>query len=348
LDEVDRSQVYVDIFGGRYGSGITEAEYRQARERDLPCFIYFKDEANIPADRRETDPKQADQLAALKEELRRLHTIPTFTAPDDLAAKVTADLHRWLFDEYLASQLERAVRGDIPREEAQALLVEVSGGDEQLRRALEEGVQTGHVLWLMDGLDEARGWRDKAAQQANRLPGRLIVTSRPVGYQRVDLESLPHFEILPLKPEDVDQFLRDWFGVLAEQQAFDPDWVEQRVSWLKLQLEQRPRIQPLTRNPLLLTFMVIFHRSSRVADSEPHRCLEDAVDLVSDLSCGWRGDMEPPSPKRHEVMGNPLIVVAVWWYLIVDAGLGVRIREPRFSADSNLLGSSVVSVVGDA
>jgi len=39
LDEVDRSQVYVGIFGGRYGSGITEAEYRRARELGLPCFI---------------------------------------------------------------------------------------------------------------------------------------------------------------------------------------------------------------------------------------------------------------------------------------------------------------------
>src|SRR5262249_56160798 len=42
LDDVARSQVYVGIFGGRYGSGITEAEYRQARARGLPCFIYFK------------------------------------------------------------------------------------------------------------------------------------------------------------------------------------------------------------------------------------------------------------------------------------------------------------------
>jgi Domain of unknown function (DUF4062) len=115
VDEVDRSQVYVGIFGGRYSSGITEAEYRRARERDLPCFIYFKDETNIPPQGHETDPKQADQLATLKEELRRLHTIPTFTTPEDLAAKVTADLHRWLFDEYLVSQLEKAARGDVPR-----------------------------------------------------------------------------------------------------------------------------------------------------------------------------------------------------------------------------------------
>jgi hypothetical protein len=125
LDEVDRSQVYVGIFGERYGSGITEAEYRRACERGLPCFIYFKDEMNTPPEGHETDPKQADQLAALKEELRRLHTIPTFTTPDDLAAMVTADLHRWLFDEYLVSQLEKAARGDSPREEAQALLTAI-------------------------------------------------------------------------------------------------------------------------------------------------------------------------------------------------------------------------------
>jgi len=125
LDEVDRSQVYIGIFGGRYGSGITEAEYRRAGERDLPCFIYFKDEADILAEGRETDPKQAARLAALKEELRPLHTISLFTTPEDLAAKVTADLHRWLFDEYLVPRLEKVARGDIPREDAQALLTAI-------------------------------------------------------------------------------------------------------------------------------------------------------------------------------------------------------------------------------
>ena len=85
-----------------------------------------------------------------------------------------------------------------------------------------------------------------------------------------------------------------------------------------------------------------------VADSQPHCCLEGVADLVSDLSCGWCGDMEPPSPGRYRVMGNPLIVVAVWWHLILDADLGVCIRETRFSEDSNLLGSSVTSVVGNA
>ncbi|MGH8064427.1 MAG: DUF4062 domain-containing protein [Candidatus Entotheonellia bacterium] len=146
LDEIDRSQVYVGIFGGRYGSGITEAEYRRARERGLPCFIYFKDEANIPADGHETDPKQADQLAALKEELRRLHTIITFTTPDDLAAKVTADLHRWLFDDYLAPRLEKAAQGEFPLEEAQALLEAIKGLSAQSRNLIAQVMAQGERM----------------------------------------------------------------------------------------------------------------------------------------------------------------------------------------------------------
>jgi hypothetical protein len=101
LVEVDPTDLYVGVIGGRYGSGITEAEYRRARECQLPCFIYFKDETVIPPGGQETNAEQVRRLAALKEEMRRQHTVLTFTTPDELAAEVTADLHRWLVDEYL-------------------------------------------------------------------------------------------------------------------------------------------------------------------------------------------------------------------------------------------------------
>lgn len=101
LDEVDRSAVYVGIFGGRYGSGITEAEYRRARERELPCFIYFKDEAAIPPEGRERDANRAERLEQLKRELRRAHTIsPPFQEPYQLAARVAVDLFNWFLDHH--------------------------------------------------------------------------------------------------------------------------------------------------------------------------------------------------------------------------------------------------------
>src|SRR5262245_10717269 len=42
LDELARCVVYIGVVGGRYGSGITEMEYHEARSRKLPCFVYLK------------------------------------------------------------------------------------------------------------------------------------------------------------------------------------------------------------------------------------------------------------------------------------------------------------------
>ncbi len=126
LDEVDSSEVYVAIIAARYGSSITEDEYRRARSRGLPCLIYFKQDDSIPNKWRETDPEQTAKLDAFKRDLRdpqHGHIIaPDFVNPHDLAAKLTADLHRWLFDNYLTPKLEGAFSGDTSRAEAQALL----------------------------------------------------------------------------------------------------------------------------------------------------------------------------------------------------------------------------------
>jgi hypothetical protein len=54
--------------------------------------------------------------------MRGAHTVNEFSSPDNLAAKVTADLHRWLFDEYVTPKLQGALRGEVSHAEAQALL----------------------------------------------------------------------------------------------------------------------------------------------------------------------------------------------------------------------------------
>jgi tetratricopeptide (TPR) repeat protein len=122
LDEVDRSRVYVGIIGGRYGSGITEAEYDRATARGLRRFIYFKSDASTLDDTRDTDPEQRDKLAAFKQKLRAAHTVQEFNTPDELRAQVAEDLHRWLFDEYITPKLQGALTGTVSREEAKALL----------------------------------------------------------------------------------------------------------------------------------------------------------------------------------------------------------------------------------
>lgn len=97
LAEVDRSNVYVGIFAHRYGSGITEAEYRRARELGLPCLIYFKDDRVpvLPA-HIERDPQKAARLQLLKDELKEQHIVSFFTTPDQLTTQVVTDLHNFL------------------------------------------------------------------------------------------------------------------------------------------------------------------------------------------------------------------------------------------------------------
>jgi formylglycine-generating enzyme required for sulfatase activity len=146
LAEVDRSQVYVGFFGGRYGSGITEDEYRRAMELGLPCFIYFKPEKGLRPKQCEKTQAKARQQARLKTELRRDHTITEFTSPDDLAAKLTADLHNWLMAEYLTPRLRRAAEGKGRRTEAESLLAALKDTEGLDPALLKQLAQAGFAI----------------------------------------------------------------------------------------------------------------------------------------------------------------------------------------------------------
>jgi len=66
LAEVAGCDLYVGLLAGRFGSGITEAEYRAARKADIPCLFYLKDEARIAEDQRDTSPEARAQLKAFR------------------------------------------------------------------------------------------------------------------------------------------------------------------------------------------------------------------------------------------------------------------------------------------
>jgi len=113
LVEVDNADIFIGIIGGRYGSGITEAEYQRARQRGLPCFIYFKDEKAISAEGRDKEPERSARLAAFKESLSKHHIITfPFTMPGDLAICVRDDLYRW-FDQRRAAKFAAVAVGNI-------------------------------------------------------------------------------------------------------------------------------------------------------------------------------------------------------------------------------------------
>lgn len=96
IDEVSRSDLFVGVIGGRYGSGITFKEYSCAHEKGLPCFIYLKKYTCIPAEWHEADANLKKRLEQFKQELQGRHVIQEFVEANNLACLITADLHRWL------------------------------------------------------------------------------------------------------------------------------------------------------------------------------------------------------------------------------------------------------------
>ncbi len=124
LIEVDRSDLYVGIIAGRYGSGITEAEYDRACAGGKPCFIYVKADSVITSDERDTEHEKQEQLAAFKRSVADAaagHTVPSFSTPHELASMLASDLHNWLFERYLGPALAEAAAGQLPPNDSGAL-----------------------------------------------------------------------------------------------------------------------------------------------------------------------------------------------------------------------------------
>jgi hypothetical protein len=123
LQFVEQADVYVGIFGVRYGSrdprsglSMTEAEYRHAVELGRPRLLFIVDEENAlvrPA-HFERDMESQQFLLRLKADARRERVVDFFTTPEDLAGKVViALLPYWEAGVEPARQINRdALRRD--------------------------------------------------------------------------------------------------------------------------------------------------------------------------------------------------------------------------------------------
>ncbi len=202
LEEVDRARLYVGIIGGRYGSGITESEYRRARERGADCLIYFKQDPKVV----DEEPERRAQLERFKEELRR-HDVVEFASPDQLAAQLATDLHRWLFDKWLVPALSGALVATEPaaRATVRDLLAAVREpqalGPELLGQLRASGYEV-HETYLVTAADrEDRQARAALRARASHYAEQFLA---PLTAERFSLtvrkERLPDAVDRPLKP----------------------------------------------------------------------------------------------------------------------------------------------------
>jgi len=102
VDEVRRADIYVGLFGVRYGSidaatglSMTELEFREAEAHKKPMLLYVIDEdAPVSVAHIEKDPESYRKLTDLKQHILAKYVPYLFRSVQDLARQVYADLQK--------------------------------------------------------------------------------------------------------------------------------------------------------------------------------------------------------------------------------------------------------------
>ncbi|MCL4861347.1 MAG: HEAT repeat domain-containing protein, partial [Caldilineaceae bacterium] len=142
---------------------------------------------------------------------------------------------------------------------------------------VQQALAAGRCLLLFDGLDEIAdlGLRRTLSDAIHALwqhpdggyrDNLMVVTSRPHGYQEVELGgAFQRCEVKEFSPEDVQHFIRAWYatayGDAEQSEAQEP--VDA--------IQTNERVGDLARNPLLCTIIAIVYRNNRVL---PNRRVE--------------------------------------------------------------------------
>ena len=165
--------------------------------------------------------------------------------------------------------------------------------DDFFQRALRDGM----CLLLLDGMDEVttETQRNEVAAQIERLrssypDARIVVTSRPAGYEGVSLRGFSVVRVEDFRPEDVAEFARRWTkAVIFEERKPGDDSVAQGVARQEAEdeaerlvaaIEASDRVRKLAVNPLLLTVVAIVHRFRAELPKERVRLYEECLQVL--------------------------------------------------------------------
>jgi len=138
-----------------------------------------------------------------------------------------------------------------------------------LRFYLEERLEEGSVLLLLDGLDEISVSRPQETEiayrrmvgQINVLTARypkipVVVTSRRAGWKGLLAASFHTLEIAELEQDDIERFIEGWFGQSPN-----------RALELRGTVLQDPQVRALAANPLHLSLMaLVFEQDGKLLE----------------------------------------------------------------------------------
>nr|VFK59543.1 MAG: NACHT domain-containing protein [Candidatus Kentron sp. TUN]VFK68009.1 MAG: NACHT domain-containing protein [Candidatus Kentron sp. TUN] len=156
----------------------------------------------------------------------------------------------------------------------------------RLREKLQE-----RGLFLLDGLDEVpesgghrRYLLDAVADLAAGISedARILVSARPYAYASRD-HQLPDFQVLalgPLNREQIENYIRHWYGAVAPAMQWKAETARQRADLLIHAIKTRAYLADFASRPLLLTLIASLHASRAQLPEDRAELYEESVELL--------------------------------------------------------------------
>ncbi|MGE0126792.1 MAG: NACHT domain-containing NTPase [Blastocatellales bacterium] len=215
-----------------------------------------------------------------------------------------------LYAQHLKDHPDATIADFAPRQDAQLPLTE---------ELLQDAMQKGKVLFLLDGLDEiiATSQRREVAQAVDAFAREhpdcpVIVTSRVVGYREAALSSeFEQFTIRPFDDEEIKAFINHWHEAVGQPEL---------AASLIETIERQEPIRKLASNPLLLTVTALIHlRNVKLPNRRVELYQKAAETLVDNWMSARR--VTPDDWDSHEALTNLLPAIA--WRLHTESSGGL-------------------------
>ncbi len=204
---------------------------------------------------------------------------------------------------------------------------DVRGIAPDLAPLFQAALAQGRALVLLDGLDEVKdpAERERVAKQVenfwanHRAAGnRLVVTSRIIGYQKLDAKDLTHFTLHDFDDDAIRLFIKQWCPVIERAAESDAALAARNAEREQRELEEAifrgaPGVRELAANPLLLTLLALIKRKSvRLPEQRVELYEEYVKALVENWALHRNVDRIITHSPKYSETERVLAALALW------------------------------------
>ncbi|MGD9099060.1 MAG: NACHT domain-containing protein, partial [Anaerolineae bacterium] len=227
---------------------------------------------------------------------------------------------------------------DVPLNRFIAAYYRDRGVDLPIGSMLDEALEQGGALLLLDGLDEVKDLarRHLVVQRVveffnfqRRRGNKFVLSSRVVGYREVRpvAEGLVEGTLEDFGDEEIAHFVERWTGALERAARGDTPGAEREAERERRELldavRRNPGVRRLAANPLLLTILALMKRQGVTL---PERRVELYEQYVRTLLSSWnraRGLGRPPARDLDVVETVRILAPLALWMHETSPGVGL-------------------------